>query len=126
MPITQKIMKKFKLFVLSAIVSVFSFSYVASTKVDCDAECESISKLYESLRQGREAYMGDVYGFPDDRHYEHLVIRVNGSIVNVNWNLFADTVCNLAANAGLPHRPIYIVDFTSQPPNDTVARKTCP
>jgi hypothetical protein len=118
-------MKKIKWFILVVVLGCYAFLYIATKPNTCFEDCEKVGELSEALRQNREIYFFGAYrcGYMQTTS-DSLCIIVKDTL-GIDWNLFADTVCEKATSKGLLHQKVFIFKSGTYP-MDTLARKVCP
>jgi hypothetical protein len=119
-------MRKLKWVILPLILGGYSLLYMATSyEKECIGECDKLLHLHETLSSNREHYFYGVHRctYPQQSS-DTLCVYVKDTL-GIDWNLFADTVCQAATNNGLPGQSIFILNQSIFPP-DTLARKVCP
>lgn len=117
--------KKNRFFILSIILIIYSLIFIATSKdVICEGDCEKINNFNSAIRNGRESYVEWAFRCGPNQLHDEICILVKDTS-GINWNLLADTACNLATQKGLLQQKIFIIKNFSSPP-DTLARKVCP
>ncbi len=117
--------KRYRFIVLTLILASYSLLYIAtSKKFPCDSDCEAMQTLDSLVR--------------DNREYVYYAGRCNRPVASdsicvwvkdtsgIDWNLLADTVCQMANSRGMLQQKIFVLKASSTGIPDTVAKKQCP
>jgi predicted 3-demethylubiquinone-9 3-methyltransferase (glyoxalase superfamily) len=116
--------KRFRFLFLALILISYSLLYIATSIDRCDANCERISAVDTLLKKNRD--------------YVYYTSRCNWSAASdsicvwvkdtsgIDWNLLADTVCQIATVNGLLQQKVFILKSTTTGFPDTVVKKQCP
>ncbi|MBN8689020.1 MAG: hypothetical protein J0M10_18565 [Chitinophagales bacterium] len=99
-------MKLFKPLLLPLILVLFSFLYMA-TSVDksCTTlDCQQFSMIADEVRSGRDW----VQQVNRCRGAADICVYVKDT-TGINWDLFADTVCQIATAEGLLNQTVYVL-----------------
>lgn len=117
--------KRFRFLFLSLILVTYSLLYIATTKKwNCDADCERIDAIDSVLSKDRNyVYYTGRCGWQQGS--DSICVWVKDT-TGIDWNLLADTVCQVANVNGLARQKIFILKTTNSGLPDTVARKQCP
>jgi hypothetical protein len=117
-------MKLLRKLIPALIIIVFSFFYIATSKVvPCDAYCGQLYRLDTMVMKNR-SYVGFVGSCFPARPKNDTVCISTYNVSGIDWNLFADTVCTYATQIGMKGQTILVLRYGSPP--DTLARKYCP
>jgi hypothetical protein len=96
-----------------------------SIEEPCEGDCEKVQNFYTAIKNKRP-YVLSVYRCSYQSLSDSLCVYVRDSN-GVDWNLLADTACQIATQNGLPQQKIFILQAdTSTTLIDTVVRKQCP
>lgn len=118
-------MRKRKLLLLPIILTVYSLLFIATKpNYPCDGDCEKVNAFDNALRFNRESYIFGTQRCSYNRISDSLCVLVRDT-TGINWQLLADTACDIATQKGLLQQKIFILKLGTSP-LDTVARKVCP
>lgn len=118
-------MKKLKYLLPVLIIGFYSLTFIATTRYEpCVDDCEKVSNFDQAIRQGRENYIGGVVRCSRSSFTDTLCIFAVDT-AGTNWQLFADTACNIAMQNGLDQQHIFIL-YQVSGLADTLAIKNCP
>jgi predicted 3-demethylubiquinone-9 3-methyltransferase (glyoxalase superfamily) len=117
-------LKRFKFFFLSLLLISYALLYIATSKpFPCDADCEAMTALDTLVKKNRD------YVYTANRCYQpasdSICVWVKDSS-GIDWNLLADTVCQVATSKGLLQQYIIVLKVNSTGNPDTVLKKRCP
>ncbi len=117
----------YKKLIFFAILFCYSFLYIATSRpfVCPDDDCEKMAGFQEALRNGRESYVINAYRCSFNRISDTICVYVRDTS-GINWNLLADTACNIATQKGLLQQKIFLLKLGQVSPVDTVVRRQCP
>ena len=117
-------MIRYKAIIFTLLIMLYGFMYVATSyEPPCTGDCEIVRDIGIALRENRD-YVNYTYRCGTRPASDSLCVFVN-PVTNVDWNLFADTVCNIASMKGLQQQKIFIITSGAFPA-DTVIRRSCP
>jgi len=118
--------KRYKYVFLSLILLTYALLYIATSyppNFTCDTDCERMIGLDTTLRKNRD------YVYTANRCYQpasdSICVTVKDTI-GIDWNLLADTICQIATSKGLLQQNIFILKTNSTGIPDTVVKKQCP
>lgn len=115
---------KMKFFFLLLIISLYGILYVATDKFpQCNGDCEKFEKL-ENYFLKDSNYIYSLRGCGRAMQFDSICIPIKDTIASINWNVFADSVCAIATQFGLPKRHIFIINNFSNP-TDTSVQRSC-
>jgi hypothetical protein len=119
--------KRYKFFFLSFILITYALLYMATTvpgSYNCDTDCEMMIAVDTILRKNRDyVYYANRCNQPVASDSICVLVK---DTTGIDWNLLADTVCQIATSKGLLRQKVFILKTTSTGFPDTVARKQCP
>jgi len=116
-------MKRFKVLLLPLILISYALLYIATTKVFiCNEDCNNVMRVDTTLTR-RYNYVWNVARCGANVVTDTLCIYVKDT-AGINWDLFADTTCQVATQVGLSRQKIFIIKATT--PFDTLVKKQCP
>lgn len=119
-------MKFIKLLILPAILAVYMLFFMATSRpYKCDADCETIVRLHDRLRIGRDSLQLSVARCSYNLVSDTICVHVNGAY-NWNWQGLADTACLQATDLGLRQQKIFILSYSNTGGYDTLAVRSCP
>jgi hypothetical protein len=119
-------MKKKNLFLLLIII-FYGIIYIATDprqRYSCDGDCVKFEQLSNYFLKDSN-YIYYMQGCGRTAVYDSICIQIKDSTANISWNVFADSVCIMATQLGLPKRHIFIINYFSNTP-DTLVRRNCP
>jgi hypothetical protein len=117
-------MKGVKKLIFPLIIISYSLLYLATTKVvPCDGDCAKIFRVDTMLTKNRD-YIWYVGRCISGRPANDTICVLVKDTAGIDWNLLADTACQITSLVGLPGQKIIIMKSGAIP--DTVAKKQCP
>jgi hypothetical protein len=118
--------KRFRYLFLSVILIGYAFLYMAtSVQEPCEGDCLKVENFNTAIRKNRP-YIFSSYRCSYQSVSDSLCVYVKDTS-GVDWNLLADTACQVATQNGLPQQKIFILQVNASTTFiDTVVRKQCP
>lgn len=116
--------KRYRFIFLTLILISYSLLYIATTKsFPCDSDCETMAAVDTLIQKNRD------YVYTANRCYrpssDSICVWVKDTS-GIDWNLLADTVCQVASSKGLLQQYIIVLKVNSTGIPDTVVTKRCP
>jgi len=116
-------MKRLKVLLLPLILISYALLYIATSKeFPCNEDCNKVMRVDTTLTRHHD-YVWYVTRCGANVVTDTLCIYVKDT-AGINWDLFADTTCQVATQVGLSSQKIFIIKATT--PFDTLAKKQCP